>query len=184
MSIFEVPTLETERIILRPLSEDDAEAVFEWAGDERVNTYLPYSLHLSPDDSRLRLESLAKAENEYQWGSVRKSDNKLIGSGGMHFHPDTGEWSFGYNIRYDCWNKGFTTEVAREMIRFIIEKYSPELITAECAAENIGSARVMEKCGMTFVGFGEYSRYDGSRTYKTKKYELRRRGSIGAVTVR
>ena len=52
MSIFEVPTLETERIILRPLSEDDAEAVFEWAGDER-NTYLPYRLHRSPDDSRL-----------------------------------------------------------------------------------------------------------------------------------
>ena len=174
MSILEVPTLETERFILRPLSVDDAESVFEWAGDERVNTYMPYNTHRSPDDSRAWLATLSKLEKEYQWGFVRKSDGKLIGSGGMRFHADTGEWSFGYNIRFDCWNKGYTTEITQEMIDFIREKYDPELITAECAVENIGSARVMEKCGMTFVGFGEYSRFDGSSTYKSKKYELRR----------
>ena len=80
MSILEVPTLETERFILRPLSVDDAEAVFEWAGDERVNTYMPYNTHRSPDDSRAWLATLSKLENEYQWGFVRKSDNKLIGT--------------------------------------------------------------------------------------------------------
>ena len=174
MSILEVPTLETERFILRPMTVDDAEAVFEWAGDERVNTYMPYNTHRSSDDSRAWLESLAVLENEYQWGFVRKSDNKLIGSGSMRFHADTGEWSFGYNIRLDCWNKGYTTEITQGMIDFIREKYDPELITAECAVENIGSERVMEKCGMTFVGFGEYSSFDGSRTYRSKKYELRR----------
>ncbi|HOC34372.1 MAG TPA: GNAT family N-acetyltransferase, partial [Ruminococcus flavefaciens] len=72
MSILEVPTLETERFILRPMTVDDAEAVFEWAGDERVNTYMPYNTHRSPDDSRAWLESLAVLENEYQWGFVRK----------------------------------------------------------------------------------------------------------------
>ena len=174
MSIFTVPTLETERFILRPMTVDDAEAVFEWAGDERVNTYMPYNTHRSPDDSREWLESISALENEYQWGFVRKSDNMLIGSGGMRFHAETGEWSFGYNIRFDCWNKGYTTEITQGMIDFIREKYDPELITAECAVENIGSARVMEKCGMTFVGLGEYSSFDGSRTYRSKKYELRR----------
>ena len=142
MSIFTVPTLETERFILRPMTVDDAEAVFEWAGDERVNTYMPYNTHRTADDTRRWLSSLSALENEYQWGFVRKSDNMLIGSGGMRFHPDTGEWSFGYNIRFDCWSKGYTTEITKGMIKFIQEKYSPELITAECAVENTASARL------------------------------------------
>ena len=174
MSIFTVPTIETERFILRPLSVDDAEAVFEWTGDERVAKYMIYSTHENSDVTKQWLSTLKTLENEYIWGFVRKSDGKLIGSGGMRYHTDTGEWTFGYNIRCDCWGKGYTTEITQGMIDFIREKYDPELITAECAVENIGSARVMEKCGMTFVGFGEYSSFDGSRTYRSKKYELRR----------
>lgn len=172
MSILEVPTLETERFILRPLSVDDAEAVFEWAGDERVNTYMPYNTHRSPDDSREWLESISALENEYQWGFVRKSDNKLIGSGGMRFHADTGEWTFGYNIRCDCWGKGYTTEITQGMIDYVRANHSPKLIAGECAIENIGSARVMEKCGLTFAGYGEYKTFDGTRTFKSKRYEL------------
>lgn len=178
MSIFTVPTIETERFILRPLTVDDAEAVFAWAGDERVNTYMPYNTHRSPDDSRMWLESLAGLENEYQWGFVRKSDNLLIGSGGMRYHTDTGGWTFGYNIRYDCWGKGYTTEITKGMIEFIQEKYSPGIISGECAVENTASARVMEKCGLTFKGYGEYSRFDGSQTYRSKVYELKAGGNI------
>ena len=174
MSKFEIPTIETEMLNLRPLTVEDAEAVFRWAGDERVNTYMPYNTHRTPDDSRQWLMSLEALENEYQWGFVRKSDGLLIGSGGMRLHADTGEWSFGYNTRFDCWGKGYTTEITKCMIKFIQEKYSPEVIMGECAIENIASARVMEKCGLIFVGYGEYSRFDGSMTYKSKRYELRK----------
>ena len=171
MSIFTAPVLETERFILRPLTPEDADAVFEWAGDERVNTYMPYNTHRSPDDSRMWLESLATLENEYQWGYVRKSDGLLIGSGGMRYHTDTGEWSFGYNIRFDCWNKGYTTEVTKCMIDFIISQ-GAERITAEHAVDNPASGRVMEKCGLHFVKYGEYTSFDGKRTYRSKVYEL------------
>ena len=45
-----VPTLETERLILRPLSIDDLDAVYKWASDPRVNKYMIYPLYKSKDD--------------------------------------------------------------------------------------------------------------------------------------
>lgn len=171
MSVFKVPVIETERFILRPLTVDDAEAVFAWTGDERVNTYMPYNTHRSPDDSMAWLKSLEGLENEYQWGFVRKSDGLLIGSGGMRHRNDCDKWSFGYNIRFDCWNRGYTTEITKCMIDFIISQGAKHII-GECAVENIASARVMEKCGLAFTGYSEYSRFDGSKTYKSKVYEL------------
>jgi len=171
MSIFIVPVLVSENFILRPLTVDDAEAVFAWAGDERVNTYMPYNTHRSPDESREWLRSLENLENEYQWGFVRKSDGLLIGSGGMRYRVDSDKWSFGYNIRYDCWNRGYTTEITKCMIDFIISQGAKH-ITAEHAVDNPASGRVMEKCGLHFVGYGEYSRFDGTKTYRSKVYEL------------
>ena len=41
--------IETERLILRPLTENDVDDVFEWAGDPIVNKYMPYPVHKSPE---------------------------------------------------------------------------------------------------------------------------------------
>ena len=63
MSIFIIPTIETERLILRPITVEDAEAAFEWIGDERVAKYMIYSTHESPDVTRQWLSTLDKLEN-------------------------------------------------------------------------------------------------------------------------
>ena len=57
------PLLETERLILRPLTLDDIEAVFKWTGDPRVNKYMIYPLYKSPEDGREWLENLYTDEN-------------------------------------------------------------------------------------------------------------------------
>ena len=172
MSIFTVPTIETERLILRPLSMDDADAVFEWTGDERVNKYMIYLLNKSTDDTKKWLSSLDKLENKYMWGFVCKSDGKLIGSGNIRYRTDEDRWSFGYNIRFDCWNQGYTTEATLSMMDYVRENHGAKRFVAEHAAENPASGRVIEKCGLHFVGYGEYSRCDGSETFRSKIYEL------------
>ncbi|MBR6671250.1 MAG: GNAT family N-acetyltransferase, partial [Ruminococcus sp.] len=103
---FTVPTIETERLILRPLSLDDAESAFEWTGDERVAKYMIYSTHEGIETTKEWLRTIDALENEYLWGFVRKSDNKLIGSGSIRFRTNEDKWSFGYNMRHDCWNMG------------------------------------------------------------------------------
>lgn len=163
-------TITTERLILRQLTLDDAEAAFEWTGDARVARYMIYSTHESIETTKEWLRSIKPSENVF--GFVRKSDNKLIGSGGIRLLED-GFWEFGYNFRFDCWGMGYATEASKAMIDHVRSKFGDVPLRAECAAENTASAHVIEKCGLVFKGFGEYTSYDGLKTFKAKIYESR-----------
>ncbi len=171
--IFDIPIIETERIILRPLTLDDAEAVFEWTSDERVAEYMIYPRHQSIEITKAWLGSLSALENEYTWGFVRKSDGMLIGSGGIRFRTDENVWSFGYNLRYDCWGFGYATECAKRMIGYVIEQHNAKEFVSEHAVDNPASGRVIEKCGLAFEGYSEYTKFDGSRTFKSKVYRMK-----------
>ena len=165
-------TITTDRLILRPLTLDDAEAAFEWTGDERVAKYMIYSTHESVETTKEWLRSINTSDTVFEFGFVRRSDDKLIGSGGIRLKED-GFWEFGYNFRYDCWGMGYATEASKAMIELVRSRYGEVRFKAECAAENTASAHVIEKCGLHFGGFGEYQSYDGKKTFKAKIYESR-----------
>ncbi|MBQ8201721.1 MAG: GNAT family N-acetyltransferase [Clostridia bacterium] len=166
--------LETERLILRPLTTDDAEAEFVWLSDPVVNRYMPYNLYTNVADVVKWLETAVAAEDELHFGFVRKSDGLLIGAGsigpkGRHA-PDV--WEFGYNLRRDAWNQGYATEATRAMIDLAHRTYGIRVFTASHAIANPASGRVMEKCGLHFDHFGEYSRFDGSETFPAKFWKI------------
>lgn len=171
--IFEIPTIETERLILRPHIVDDAEFVFEWAGDERVTKYMSYPCHKNIEVTKEWLNSLESLENEYTWGLVRKSDKNLIGTGSIRFKADENVWSFGYNLRFDCWGNGYATEASKRMIEYVIENHNAKEFIAEHAIDNPASGRVIEKCGLVFDGYSEYTKFDGSKTFKCKVYRMK-----------
>lgn len=165
-----IPEIEAERLLLRPLTPDDAKAVFAWTGDSRVTEYMNYSTYSSEAQVRQWLETGSSGI----WGYVRKQDGLLIGSGDISLSksPDEaagGFWGFGYCIRFDCWNKGYTTEATKAMIKYACE-CGARKFTAQHAVENPASGRVMEKCGLKFYGFGSYKKHDGSREYRSKVY--------------
>lgn len=163
-------TITTDRLIFRPLTLDDAEAAFEWTGDERVAKYMMYSTHESVETTREWLRTIKSADTQFEFGFVRKSDGKLIGSGGIRLKED-GFWEFGYNLRYDCWGKGYATEASRAMIEYVRSRHGNIRLRSECAVENKASANVIEKCGLVFKEYGEYTSYDGLKKFKSKKYE-------------
>lgn len=165
-------TITTKRLILRQLTLDDAEAAFEWTGDERVARYMIYSTHESVETTKEWLRTVKSTDTQFEFGFVRKSDGKLIGSGGIRLLED-GFWEFGYNFRFDCWGMGYATEASKAMIDHVRSKFGDVPLRAECAAENTASAHVIEKCGLVFKGFGEYTSYDGLKTFKAKIYESR-----------
>lgn len=170
--IFNIPIIETDRLILRPLTLDDADEVFEWTSDEKVAEYMSYPCHKSIEVTKEWLSSLESLENEYTWGFVRKSDNKLIGSGGIRFRVNENAWNFGYNFRQDCWGNGYATEASKRMIEYVCSEHNAREFVSEHAVENPASGRVIEKCGLTFDGYSEYKKLDGSRTFKCKKYRM------------
>ena len=171
--IFNIPIIETDRLILRPLTFDDAEAVFEWTGDERVAKYMIYPCHKSIEITKEWLNSLDSLENEYTWGFVRKSDKKLIGSGGIRFRVNENVWSFGYNLRYDCWGQGYATEASKRMIEYVCSENNAREFVSEHAVDNPASGRVIEKCGLVFEEYSEFSKFDGSQTFKCKVYRMK-----------
>ena len=95
---------------------------------------------------------------------------ELIGAGGMIYHEDKGVWSVGYNLAYDYWHNGYTPEAIKRIIEYAQSKYDVHVIAGTFAIGNEGSRRVMEKLGMSFYEDTEYTKLDGSETFKAKTF--------------
>ena len=67
-------TIETERLIIRPLLVDDVDDVYEWVSDEDVAKYMVYPTYKSKDQLVEWLESIQKEEKEFNFGYERKED--------------------------------------------------------------------------------------------------------------
>lgn len=166
------PIIETERLILRPITLDDAEACFCWNSDERVTRFMSYSTLTDISQTVDWIKSTLVAETEWNWAFVLKEENKVIGTGGIG--PDsqmTDYWSIGYNLNYDYWHKGYCTEAMKAIISFAYTELHVKKICSHHAVENPRSGKVMEKCGLKFYRLGEFTKRDGSQTFKAKFYK-------------
>lgn len=169
------PVLETERLILRPLVFTDLEAVYKWTGDEETARYMMYPQYKSTADGVDWINNLYRDKGNIDYGFVWKETGELIGSGGMYFHPEhpvfkDGVWGIGYNIRRDMWGKGITFEAMTKIIEYGRANSGVKAIAGSFAVENANSGRVMEKLGMTYLEDSEYSKFDGSVSFKCKTY--------------
>lgn len=163
--------LETRRLLLRTLTPEDAPDAFAWCGDPRVNKFMIYPLYQNPEDVRKWLETLDPEDPDgYNYGIVLKETGRLIGSAGMYYHPEQEAWSFGYNLRFDMWNRGFATEAMGAIIDYVCSQRTVKAIQTEHAVDNPASGRVMEKLGLEFQRYGSYSKFDGSVTFPSKIY--------------
>ncbi len=166
--------LETERLILRPLTVSDATEAFEsWTSDPDVARYMIYCTHTDVEVTKTWLAESEKSldTDNYDWGFVRKADGKLIGSGGIYYKEETDSYTLGYNIMKACWHQGYTTEAARAMITFGIEVLGAKKFTSNHAKENPNSGKVMEKVGFHYVCDSSFEKLDGTRM-EAKYYEL------------
>lgn len=167
------PIIKTERLILRPITLDDSEDIFSWCSDERVTHFMSYSTHKDISETVDWIESTLVSKNEWNWAFVLRDENKLIGTGSIG--PDTiqqGYWGIGYNLHYDYWHKGYCTEAMRAIIDFAYTELGVKKICSDHAIDNPASGRVMEKCGLKFYRYGEYTKLDKSKTFKAKFYKM------------
>lgn len=159
-------------ILKREMPSDYLDA-FAWSGDERVYKYLLSAPCEKPEDMIPWLERQDPNNKEsYVMILRKKDDNCALGTSGFFHDTERDVWCFAYNIRYEDWGKGYATEATRAMIVYVKEQYGAHAIEAECAKENIGSARVMEKLGMHYVGSGNYSKHDGSAEFVSSIYRM------------
>lgn len=147
--------LETERLILRTWSPDDAEDGFRiWSNPEvmlYVGTGQPYE---SVEHTRDWLNRMISHQKKYgfgYWAVVEKESQQLIGSCGMARQLDGGPLvDFGYTLARSHWGRGYATEAATACLRYAFERLRlPELV-ASVDSRNIASQRVLEKIGFVF----------------------------------
>lgn len=149
--------LETERLVLRRLTEADAEAMFNnWANDPEVTKYLTWPTHRNVDMSRGYLAWCAKEceKNEtYQWGIVLKESDEPIGNISVVGRSDEIDaLELGWVIGRRWWGNGYTAEAAKEVIRFLFTEVGANRIGAGHDTNNPNSGKVMRKAGMKYEG--------------------------------
>lgn len=173
MNISKEPILETERLILRPITLDDTEACFNWCSDERVARYMCYPTHTDIKQTQDWIKSTLVDKHEWNWAFVLKSENRVIGTGGIGPNKIMkGYWGIGYNFHYDYWHKGYCTEAMRAIVDYAHNELGVNKICSDHAVDNPRSGKVMEKLGLRFHHYGEYTKIDGSETFKAKFYTL------------
>ena len=150
------PVLETERLLLRPVTLDDKDAIFDYASDPEVTKYMLFNTHTSIADVMAFYDWLKTSwENRerIEFGMELKLAKELIGVCGLHqLSADDQSVELGYVLRRTYWGKGYMSEAVRELMRFSFEEMGMYRVQAFCFAENERSARVMERCGMMCEG--------------------------------
>jgi len=155
-SLKEVPTLETDRLLLRRFSVNDVNDIFEYASDSDVNTFMPWDMHKSINETKEFLEKSKEScdkSGDLDWGIELKSENKLVGGITIRTWNDANRCGdIGYVLSKKYWNMGITTEALKAVIQFGFEKLYLNRIEAHCDENNIASYKVMEKAGMKYEG--------------------------------
>ncbi len=180
----DLPTLETERLILRKMTPDDADAVFAYASDPEVSRYTLWETHRSIEDSRAFLELvIQKYENggEPDWGIVYRGDHRFVGACGLvNWEAEHARAEAGFVLSREYWGRGLMPEAVRAMIRFGFETMNLNRIEARCIAENVASARVMEKAGMAYEGTLRQREYIKGAYRNIKLYAILKKEFRGA----
>ena len=157
MSHIGTQRLETDRLILRRFSLDDAGAVFNnYASDTDVTRYTSLPTHQSTADSlewcELNVSSYPNLEY-YSWAIVLKSSDDLIGGiSAVAVDNSIRKATVGYSIGKPWWNHGYASEALIAIVRFLFEEVGLNRIEAFFDPRNPYSGKVMEKAGMRYEG--------------------------------
>jgi RimJ/RimL family protein N-acetyltransferase len=109
----------------------------------------------SLDDARVSIERQMRHQEEHGfalWAVELRRTEEMIGVTGLRHLADGPEIEVGYRFLERCWGNGYATEAARAAIAFGFDELGLERIVAVTLPTNRASRRVMEKCGLTFVG--------------------------------
>jgi RimJ/RimL family protein N-acetyltransferase len=153
--------LETERLRLRPATLDDLDAWLAISRDAERAWFGKASS--TRDDARANLEKHMRHHEEHGfgiWAVELRETGEVIGAAGLTTLEEGPEIEVGYRFREDCWGNGYATEAALESIRFGFDELGLDRIVAVTRPDNAASRRVMEKCGLAYVGETHVYGYD------------------------
>lgn len=150
--------IETERLILRPWSLDDADAYYAAIiSDPDVMRYLPGGVPRPRDTADKSINFFLRHGEEHGftlWAVEEKATGALVGNCGLVYIPGSsnGEVEVAYTLAKAFWGKGYATEGARASLKYGFEQCNLELVYGLAFADNKPSQNVLRKIGMVYEG--------------------------------
>lgn len=152
--------LETERLLLRAYTRDDAAEITRLLNNTEMARFLMVIPHPFVEfDAR----TLVKAAWRRLTGgrgfdlliTVKDGGNRPVGSVGVGLHDEGARGELGFWIGHDYWGRGYASEAARRMIEFATETLGVERLTGTVATDNDASLAVLAKLGFVETGRGQ-----------------------------
>lgn len=146
--------LETERLLLRPWEETDAESLYKYAKDPEVGPIAGWPVHTSVENSREIIRGVLSAPETY--AVILKKTGEPVGSIGLmigeksNIHLAEDEAEIGYWIGVPYWGQGLIPEAVREMQRYGFAELGFSSMWCGYFDGNVKSRRVQEKCGFCY----------------------------------
>lgn len=143
--------IETNRLILRLLIEDDLDDLVQLNSDPEVRAFFPDGVQNREQTKKRMLELIDNYNKHHLPGfiMVEKESNAFLGRCGFSLTEDN-EVEVGYLIHKKYWSKGYATEALNALLDWAKLNIKREYIIAFSPTAHIASQRVMEKCGMIF----------------------------------
>ncbi|AIF81567.1 N-acetyltransferase GCN5 [endosymbiont of Acanthamoeba sp. UWC8] len=171
--------IETERLILRTWSDEDAKAYFDINQDPKVVEFLPHKLTMQQvKDFISAMNDQYKKNNYTLFAAELKETKELIGFIGLGytdwqaaFTPCT---EIAWRLSSLHWGKGYATEGAKAALNYGFYRCGLKEIVSFTVPMNKRSIRVMEKIGMQHDGAGDFAHPKLPPDHKLSKHVLYR----------
>ena len=164
----------TERMILRRYRLEDADDLYRYLGtDPAMSAYSGWNPYATPEMTRKTVQGFIDSYDDnrtYSW--VMDIDDVIAGTIGAYDYKDD-QIEVGFSVVKDWQGRGLATAALKKMLEYLTENEGISSVTAWCAAENIGSQRVLEKAGMQFVNTEKNGLVVGDRVYDKLTYEYK-----------
>jgi len=152
----ELPTLQTERLLLRPFTMEDAKDVQRLAGEKAVsdtalNIPYPYEDGIAENWIKGHKQNFV-LNKELVLAITDKEKKHLIGAIGIIINKGNDNGALGYWIGVPFWNKGYCTEAGKAIVEYAFNTLKLHRIHASYFPSNPASGKVMLKIGMKKEG--------------------------------
>ena len=152
--------LNTDRLHIRNLCEDDWMDMKRLFIDFNDSKYAAYDRHLPVDDTEAKVLTKKFADSELFFGIYLRNENQMIGY--VCFHKDKEAYDLGYCFHSAFHSNGYAYESAKALIDYFVKEHGVKSFTAGTAINNIPSCRLLKKLGFLCISTELISFHDDS----------------------
>lgn len=168
--------IETERLVLRKHVIEDADLLHDMFGaDEKMFEYSGWNPYETREMARETIQGfMDKYDDEFFFGWAIESNGDLIGTiGAYDYNEELDSIEIGISIDRRNWGKGYGTEALKAVLEYLTDNKKIKVVKAWCASNNMGSKKIMEKCGMQLTSVDPSALSINGRTFDKLNYEYR-----------